>query len=104
MPDIFNVAEFIRLTSQLLALDRGQELHLFEGLPPQWLKPRMVTKLNGMGTVFGKLTMELKVAAGWQEGQPENRSAQRSQVPKGCGSSRRLGIDRCECRARTLPR
>ncbi len=63
MPDIFNVAEFIRLTSQLLALDRGQELHLFEGLPPQWLKPRMVTKLNGMGTVFGKLTMELKVAA-----------------------------------------
>jgi len=62
MPDIFNVAEFIRLTSQLLALDRGQELHLFEGLPPQWLKAGMVTRLNGMGTVFGKLTLELKVS------------------------------------------
>ena len=62
MPDIFNVAEFIRLTGQLLALERGQELHLFEGLPPQWLKPGMITRLNGMGTVFGKLTLELKVA------------------------------------------
>jgi hypothetical protein len=63
MPDIFNVAEFIRLTSQMLALDRGQELHLLGGLPKQWLKPGMVTKLNGMGTVFGKLTMELAVSA-----------------------------------------
>lgn len=63
MPDIFNVAEFIRLTGQLLALERGQELHLLEGLPPQWLKPGMVTRLNGMGTVFGKLTMELEVSA-----------------------------------------
>jgi hypothetical protein len=63
MPDIFNVAEFIRLTSQLLAFDRGQELHLLEGIPPQWLKPGMATRLNGMGTVFGKLTLELKVAA-----------------------------------------
>ncbi|HEX4485427.1 MAG TPA: hypothetical protein VH088_04130 [Terriglobales bacterium] len=63
MPDIFNVAEFIRLTGQLLAFDRGQELHLFEGLPPQWLKPGMITRLNGMGTIFGKLTLELKVSA-----------------------------------------
>jgi hypothetical protein len=63
MPDIFNVAEFIRLTSQLLAFERGQELHLLEGIPAQWLKPGMVTRLNGMGTVFGKLTLELRVAA-----------------------------------------
>lgn len=67
MPDIFNVAEFIRLTSQLLALERKQELHLFEGLPAQWLKPQMVTKLNGMGTIFGKLTLELRVSSDGKE-------------------------------------
>jgi len=62
MPDIFAAAEFIRLTGHLLAFDRGQELHLFEGLPPEWLKPGMTTRLNGFVTPFGPLTLELKVA------------------------------------------
>jgi hypothetical protein len=61
MPDVLAAVEFIRMMGQLLAFERGQELHLFEGLPPQWLGPGMVTRLNGMGTMFGPLTLELKV-------------------------------------------
>jgi len=62
MPHNWASAEFIRLVVHLLALDRGDELHLFEGLPPEWTKPGMITKLTGIATPFGKLTMELKVA------------------------------------------
>lgn len=61
MPDVLAAVDFIRMTGQLLAFDRGQELHLFEGLPPEWLRPGMVTRLNRMGTMFGPLTLELKV-------------------------------------------
>jgi hypothetical protein len=63
MPDILAAVEFIRMTGQLLSFDREQELHLFEGLPPEWLKPGMATRLNGLVTPFGPLTLELKVAA-----------------------------------------
>jgi len=63
MPHNWASAEFIRLTIHLLALDRGSDLHLFEGLPPEWTKPGMVTRLNGIATPFGALKMELKVAA-----------------------------------------
>jgi len=63
MPHNWASAEFIRLTIHLLALDRGKDLHLFEGLPEEWTQPGMVTKLNGTATPFGRLTMELKVAA-----------------------------------------
>ena len=62
MPHNWASAEFIRLVVHLLALDRGDELHLFEGLPAEWMKPGMVTQLNGIATPFGKLTMELKIA------------------------------------------
>ncbi len=63
MPHNWASAEFIRLTVHLLEMDRGHEPHLFEGLPPEWTKPGMVTRLNGIATPFGKLTMELKIAA-----------------------------------------
>ena len=62
MPHVSASAEFIRLVGHLLAFDRGRELHLFEGLPPEWLKPGMTTRLNGLVTPFGPLTLELKVA------------------------------------------
>jgi hypothetical protein len=62
MPHNWASAEFIRLVVHLLALDRGNELHLFEGLPAAWTQPGMVTKLNGICTPFGKLTLELKIA------------------------------------------
>ncbi len=62
MPHNWASAEFIRLTIHLLALDRGNDLHLFEGLPPEWTQPGMVTKLNGVATPYGALKMELTVA------------------------------------------
>jgi hypothetical protein len=62
MPHNWASAEFIRLTVHLLALDRGDEMHLFEGMPPEWAQPGMTTKLDGIATPFGKLTMELKIA------------------------------------------
>jgi hypothetical protein len=63
MPHNWASAEFIRLTTHLLALDRGQELHLLEGLPVEWTKAGKVTKLDAIATPFGKLTMELKISA-----------------------------------------
>jgi hypothetical protein len=62
MPHNWASAEFIRLTVHLLALDRGNELHLFEGLPAEWAQPGMKTALNGVATPFGPLTFSLEVA------------------------------------------
>jgi hypothetical protein len=45
----------------MLALDRGNDLHLFEGMPKEWARAGMVTKLNGVATPFGKLYLTLKV-------------------------------------------
>ena len=39
MPHNWASAEFIRLAIHLLALDRGDELHLLEGMPAEWLAP-----------------------------------------------------------------
>ena len=64
MPHNWASAEFIRLTIHLLELDRGDELHLFEGLPLAWTQPGMDTRLNGVATPFGNLAMRLKIAAG----------------------------------------
>jgi hypothetical protein len=61
MPHNWASAEFIRLTIHLLALDRGNELHLLEGLPREWLGPGMVTRLDGIATPFGPLHMMVKV-------------------------------------------
>jgi hypothetical protein len=63
MPHNWASAEFIRLAVHLLAIDRGRELHLFEGLPGQWTKPGMETKLEGIATPFGALSCSLKIAA-----------------------------------------
>jgi len=62
MPHNWASAEFIRLAVHLLALDRGSELHLFEGLPAEWTQPGMITRLDGVATPFGPLKMELKIS------------------------------------------
>ena len=53
--------EFIRLTVHLLELDRGDELHLLEGMPGQWLKAGMTTRLDGVQTPFGRLHLTVQV-------------------------------------------
>lgn len=61
MPHNWASAEFIRLAVHLLAIDRGNELHLFEGLPKEWVMPGMETSLKQVATPFGALTFKLKV-------------------------------------------
>jgi hypothetical protein len=63
MPHNWASAELIRLVRNLLVLERGNELHLLEGLPRPWLKPGAKTALNGAATDFGPLTMTLEAAA-----------------------------------------
>lgn len=63
MPHNWASAEFIRLTIHLLEIDRGNQLHLFEGLPRQWAQAGMETRLQGIATPFGKLSFALKIAA-----------------------------------------
>lgn len=62
MPHNWASAEFIRLAVHLLQVDRGNELHLFEGLPIEWTRAGMVTKLDGIATPFGKLNMKLQIS------------------------------------------
>ena len=57
MPHNWASAEFIRLTVHLLALDRGDELHLLEGFPTEWAGPGMITRLTGVATPFGPLDL-----------------------------------------------
>ncbi len=61
MPHNWASVDFIRLIRHSLALERGNELHLFEGLPSDWLAPGMKTGFNEVNTTFGKLSFELLV-------------------------------------------
>jgi hypothetical protein len=63
MPHNWASAEFIRLTTHLIELDRGDELHLLEGFPRTWLGAGMTTRLNGVPTPFGPLHLSVKVDA-----------------------------------------
>lgn len=63
MPHNWGSAEFIRLAVHLLAIDRGDELHLLEGMPEEWLGGGMQTSLREVATPFGPLTFTLSVAA-----------------------------------------
>lgn len=60
MPHNWASAEFIRLVVHLLALDRGDELHLLEGLPREWTGSGMTTRLRGVATPFGPLHLTLQ--------------------------------------------
>ena len=62
MPHNWASAEFIRLCTHLIELDRDDELHLLEGFPREWAGPGMVTRLDGVLTPFGPLHLELSVA------------------------------------------
>jgi hypothetical protein len=61
MPHNWASAEFIRLVRDLLVLERGDELHVFEGLPAAWVRPGAVTRLEDIVTEFGPMSLELRV-------------------------------------------
>jgi hypothetical protein len=63
MPHNWASAEFIRLTRNLLVLERGRDLHVLEGLPRSWLFAKAETSLSGVATDFGPLSLRVKVAA-----------------------------------------
>ncbi len=63
MPHNWASAEFIRLVRHLLVLERGSELHLFEGLPRAWVRPGAVTRTQDVLTEFGPISFELRVSA-----------------------------------------
>jgi hypothetical protein len=62
MPQNWASAELIRLIRHSMALERANELHLFEGLPAQWARPGMVSSLNGIYTEFGIIQLRLSIA------------------------------------------
>jgi hypothetical protein len=62
MPHNWASVDFIRLIRHSLVLERENELHFFEGLPKEWLKPGMVTKLENVYTSLGIVSMELQIA------------------------------------------
>ncbi|MDR1746120.1 MAG: hypothetical protein LBR49_02460, partial [Tannerella sp.] len=63
MPHNWASALFAGLAVHLLALDRGSEMHLLEGIPLEWLQPGMKTMLKNINTPFGKLSFVLQVNA-----------------------------------------
>ncbi len=63
MPHNWASAEFIRLTRNCITLERGNELHLFEGVPSCWIKPGAAIKLNNIITEFGAISLDLKVSS-----------------------------------------
>jgi hypothetical protein len=63
MPHNWASALFAGLAVHLLALDRGIELHLLEGIPPEWRRAGMKTSLKDIATPFGKLSFIFQVNA-----------------------------------------
>ncbi len=63
MPHNWASAEFIRLVRHLLVLERGNELHLLEGMPAAWAGPGAVTRLPDMPTEFGPMSLEVAVTS-----------------------------------------
>jgi hypothetical protein len=62
MPHNWASAEFIRLVRHALVLERGNELHLFEGMPAKWARADAVTRVREVATEFGPVSLELRVA------------------------------------------
>jgi len=82
MPHNWASAEFIRLVRDLLVLERGDELHLFEGLPVRWVQPGAVVRLKDIVTEFGPMSLELKVAADGKTAQLKVNSPRRTPPAK----------------------
>jgi hypothetical protein len=62
MPHNWASAEFIRLAVHLMILERGDELHLLEGMPRAWCRPGAVNRLAGIPTAFGPVDLDVRVA------------------------------------------
>jgi hypothetical protein len=63
MPHNWASAEFIRLACHLMVLERGDELHLLEGMPRAWAKPGAKNRLKDIPTIFGPVSVALRVSS-----------------------------------------
>ncbi len=83
MPHNWASAEILRFTRHLLVFERGDELHLLEGIPPAWTKPGMVTKLDGIYTEFGIIKLSLEISKDGSAAQLDvELDSLRHQLPK----------------------
>jgi hypothetical protein len=64
MPHNWASAEFIRLAFHLVAMERGNELHLLHGVPREWLAGGNGIAVQEASTVFGPLSLELRPQGG----------------------------------------
>lgn len=62
MPHTWHPTVFVRYAANLLALDRGDDLHLLGAVPAAWLRPGATSALDDLQTVFGPLTLALDVS------------------------------------------
>ena len=62
MPHNWASAEFIRLACHLMILERGDELHLLEGLPRAWAKAGAKNHLHDIPTIFGPVSLALRIS------------------------------------------
>lgn len=63
MPHNWTGAEFIRLVRNSLVLERGKELHLFEGMPARWVKPDSEIAVMRIPSEFGPISLSLLISA-----------------------------------------
>lgn len=83
MPHNWASAEFIRLVRHLLVLERGEGLHLAEGVPPAWIVAGKRIRAAGVLTEFGPLEFEIAVSA-------DGRTATIKLVPPSRNPPRRI--------------
>ncbi len=62
MPHNWASAEFIRLIRDLMILERGDQLHLLQGMPRAWTKSGNKTGLNDIPTSFGNMSLSVSMA------------------------------------------
>ena len=61
MPHNWASAEFIQLVRNLLVCERGDDLELLFGLPPEWARPGMRTFVERTPTRFGPVTVDCRL-------------------------------------------
>jgi hypothetical protein len=62
MPHNWASAEFIRLVLHMVVLERGNELHLLEGVPKPWFEPGKQLAINEALTSFGEVSLKLRIS------------------------------------------
>lgn len=61
-PHCWAAALFARLVVSMLATEHNDSVHLLLATPPEWLRPGMVNRLDGLHVPGGRLTLSLTVS------------------------------------------